>query len=408
MEVVYQRCCGLDVHKRSVAACVITPEGKETRTFGTMTKDILQLADWLEDRQVTHVAMESTGVFWKPVYNLLEGAFTALVVNAQHIKAVPGRKTDVRDAEWIADLLRHGLVRASFIPNREQRELRELVRHRRSLVEQRAQGVNRIQKVLEGANIKLASVVSDIMGASGRAMLNAMVLGQQDPAVLAGLAKGKLAGKREALAAALRGRITAHQRLLLESLLRQVDFLDTEIDGLSEEVSRRMSPFEEVIQRLDEVPGLGRRTVEQVVAETGLDMSQFPTAEHLASWARLCPGNNESAGKRHSGRTGHANRWLKSALVDAAWAASRARATYFAAQYHRIAARRGKKRAIIAVAHAILVTIYHMIRHGSTYRDLGADYFDQRSRESIAQNAVRRLHRLGYTVAIQAPTPTFS
>lgn len=402
MEVVHERCCGLDVHKKTVMACVITPEGQQTRKFPTMTKDLLGLADWLAEHKVTHVAVESTGVYWKPAYNLLEEDFTVLVVNAHHIKAVPGRKTDVKDAEWIADLLRHGLVRASFIPDRPQRELRELTRYRRQLIQQRAQVVNRIQKVLEGANIKLSSVASDVVGVSGRTMLEAMVAGEEDPKALAAMAKGRLRDKHPSLEYALEGLMGPHQRMMLQSHLRHLDFVDQEVTQLSEEVSERMRPFNEAIQRIDEIPGLGRRTVEQVVAEIGLDMSRFPTAHHLASWARVCPSNNESAGKRLSGRTGHANPWLRPALIQGAWAAVRTRDTYLSAQYHRIAARRGKRRAILAVAHSILVTIYYMLRDGTSYRDLGGDYFDERNREIVVRNAVRRLGRLGYNVTLQA------
>jgi len=315
VRAVYERCCGMDVHKKTVVACVITPEGRETRTFSTMTGELLELADWLGERGVTHVAMESTGVFWKPVYNLLEERFTVWVVNAYHMKAVPGRKTDVQDAEWIAELLQHGLVRASFIPDRPQRELRELLRHRRSLIQQRADVVNRIQKVLEGANIKLSSVASDVVGVSGRAMLEALVAGEQNPERLADLAKGQLQQKREQLVEALQGRVGAHQRLLLQSHLRHLDFLDGEVQQLSGEVERRTAPFEDAVQRLDAIPGIGRRTAEQVLGEIGLDMGRFPSAEHLASWARLCPGNNQSGGKRKSSITGHANPWLRSALT---------------------------------------------------------------------------------------------
>lgn len=408
MQVVYERCCGLDVHKKMVMACIITPEGQKTRTFSTMTKDLLQLADWLAEHQVTHVAMESTGVFWKPIYNLLEEDFTLMVVNAHHIKAVPGRKTDVKDAEWIADLLRHGLVRGSFIPDRPQRELRELVRYRRSLIQQRSQVVNRIQKVLEGGNIKLSTVASDVVGASGRAMLEAMVKGVADPQALASMAKGRLRQKRPALEEALQGLMEGHQQMMLQSQLRHLDFLDEEISRLDEEVSKRMRPFEESIQRITEIPGLGRRTAEQVLAEIGIEMTRFPSARHLASWARICPGNNESAGKRHSGSTGHANPWLCSSLVESAWAASRSRDTYLSAQYHRIAARRGKKRAIVAVAHSILVIIYHLLRDHTSYQDLGGNYFDERHRLKIIRSAVHRIERLGYNVTLKAAQPVFS
>lgn len=401
MEVLHQRCSGIDVHKKSVVACVLTPEGRETRTFGTMTADLLALADWLAERRVTHVAMESTGVYWKPVYNILEEAFEVLLANAQHIKALPGRKTDVQDAEWIADLLRHGLVRGSFIPDRPQRELRELMRHRRSLIRQRAEVVNRIQKVLEGGNVKLSSVATDVVGVSGRAMLEAMVAGVEDPKALLALAKGRLRNKAQGLEAALQGLVGPHQRLLLGSHLRQLDFLDTEIGRMEGEINVRMIPFESAIQVLDEVHGLGRRTAQEVLAEIGLDMSRFPTAAHLSSWAKLCPGNNMSAGKRKSGRTGHGNPWLRSALVEAAWAASRARNTYLSAQYHRLAARCGAKRAVVAVAHTILVTIYHLLRRGTTYQDLGGNYFDQRDRQAAVRRSVRRIERLGYKVILQ-------
>ena len=402
MQVVHERCAGLDVHKKTVVASVLSPEGQETRTFGTMTRDLLLLADWLTERGVTHVAMESTGVYWKPVYNLLEDQFTLLVVNAHHIKAVPGHKTDVKDAEWIADLLRHGLVRGSFIPSRPQRELRELTRARRSLIQQRSQVANRIQKVLEGANIKLASVATDVVGVSGRAMLEAMVAGTEDPQVLAEMARGTLRKKTQALEDALEGLVGPHQRLLLGTHLRHLDFLDGEIARLDEEVAARLRPFEQVLERVDAIAGIGRRVAEDVLAEIGTDMSRFPTAAHLASWARVCPGNNESAGKRKSGSTGHGNSWLRPILVQAAQSASRTKGTYLAAQYHRIAARRGRNRAIMAVAHTILVTIYYMLTRGTVYSDLGGNYFDERDRQATIRRAVRRIEGLGYTVTLEA------
>jgi len=382
MEVVHERCCGLDVHKDKLTACVLIGQVREVRTFGTMTRDLLQLADWLTEEKVTHVAMESTAVYWKPVYNLLEDQFSVLVVNARHIKKVPGRKTDVSDAEWIADLLRHGLIRGSYIPERPQRELRELVRYRRRLSEQRAQVVNRMQKVLE-----------------------AMVQGVDNPEALAGLAKGKLREKRAQLQEALHGLMGPHQRMMLESQLRHLDFLDEEIARLDEEVSKRMRPFDEVIQRIDGIPGIGRRLAERVLAEIGVDMTRFASAEHLASWAGICPGNNESAGKRRSGRTGRGNPWLRCALVEAAWGANRTRETYLRAQFRRIAARRGNKRAALAVAHTILNIIYYMLQRGTTYEDLGGNYFDQRHSESIAHRAVLRLERLGYKVILKLPEP---
>lgn len=402
MEVVYRRCCGLDVHKKTVVACVLTPEGRETRTFGTMTGDLLHLADWLLAKGVSHVAMESTGVLWKPIYNLFEGlAFQLRVVNAHHIKQVPGRKTDVKDAEWIAQLLRHGLLRGSRIPDRGQRELQELVRARTSLVRERGQVVQRIQKVLEGANIKLSAVATDVVGVSGRAMLEALIAGTEDAAALAELARGRLKNKRPQLEAALQGLVGPHQRFLLASHLRHLDFLDAEIARLSEEVAARLAPWEEAVQRLDGIPGVGRRVAEQLLAELGPDLSDFPTAAHLASWARLCPGNNESAGKRKSGRTGKGNGWLRAALTEAAWAAARTRNTYLSALYHRLAARRGAKRAIVAVAHALLVIAYHLLRRGTTYQELGGNYFEEQDRDRVARRSVQRLERLGDKVTVE-------
>ena len=382
-------------------ACVLTPEGKQIRKFGALTKDLLMLSDWLTTFQVTHVAMESTGVFWQPIYNLLEEEFTVWVVNARHIKNVPGRKTDVKDAEWIADLLSHGLLSPSFIPGRAQRELRELVRYRRRLIQNRAQVVNRIQKVLEAANIKLDCVASDVMGASGRAMLRAMAAGETNADVLADLAKGKLRDKIPFLKEALRGQIGPHQRFMLSSHLRVLDAITLELEELDREVATRMRPNEETIERLDSIPGVGRRSAEELLAETGTDMSQFPTPAHLASWAKVSPGNNESAGKRQSGRTGRGNPWIKAALTEAAQAAAKTKDKYFAAQYRRLAPRRGKKRAIAAVAHSILVSIYHMLRDNVAYQELGGDYFDARDRLAIVRRAARRIEGLGYKVALE-------
>ncbi|MBI2324459.1 MAG: IS110 family transposase [Chloroflexi bacterium] len=404
MRVLYERCCGLDVHKKSVTACVLTPEGRETRTFGTMTADLLELADWLLGKAVTHVAMESTGVFWKPPYNLLEGTgLELLVVNAAHIKAVPGRKTDVRDAEWIAELLQHGLLRGSFIPERPQRELRELVRYRTQIIRERVRAVQRIQKLLEGANIKLSSVATDILGVSGRAMLSALAAGETDPAALAAMARGRLKSKRPELEAALRGLVGEHQRLLLQSGLRHLDFLEEEIARLDEEVKGRMVPFQKELEALDAIPGCAQRSAESFLAEVGSDVSRFPTHRPPASWARICPGTNESAGKRRSGATGHGNQWLRGTLVEMAHGAARSRG-YLGAQYHRIAARRGKKRAAVAVGHSILVMAYHVLRDDTPYRELGRNYFDERDRKAVTKNAVKRLERLGFKVTLEEAT----
>jgi transposase len=404
MEVIAKRCCGLDVHKRSVTACVITPKGKEVRQFGTLTSELLKLADWLNECGVTHVAMESAGVYWKPVYNLLEELdLNLLLVNARHMKAVPGRKTDVKDAEWIADLLRHGLLKASFVPPREQRELRELVRHRRGLIGQRAGVAQRLQKVLEGANVKLANAVSDITGKTGLAILRAMVEGEDDPKALSALARGSLQAHRDRLEPALESRMGKHQRFMLTSLLRQLDFLDAEIETVDQKVAEQLADKDELIERLDAIPGVGRRVAEEVLVEIGTDMSRFMSAKHLASWTRICPGNHESGGQHHHASIGPGNRWLRSALVEAARAAAMTKKSYLSAQYRRIRARRGGKRAAIAVAHSILTIIYHLIRDGTTYEDLGTNYFEQRARDRVLHQSVKRIERLGYQVSVVSP-----
>ncbi|HEV2459920.1 MAG TPA: IS110 family transposase, partial [Ktedonobacterales bacterium] len=401
MEILYPRCCGLDVHKRTVVACLLVPgpddqAAKEIRTFGTMTADLLALSDWLAAAGCTHVAMEATGAFWKPIYNLLEDRFAVLVVNAAHIKAVPGRKTDVRDAEWIADLLRHGLLRASFIPERPQRELRELTRYRTTLIQERANEVNRLQKVLEGANIKLASVATDILGRSGRDMLVALVSGTSDAAALAQLARGRLREKIPQLEQALAGQFGPHHRFLIAQQLAHIDFLDASLERVSAEIAERLRPFEPALERLQTLPGVGRRTAEVLLAEIGADLSRFPSAGHLASWAGLCPGNDESAGKRRSGRTRKGSPWLRTALVEAAQAAARTKDTYLAAQYRRLAARRGAKRAAVAVAHTLLVMVYALLTKQQTYQELGGQYFAARDRQAVQRRLVHRLEALGY------------
>jgi transposase len=401
MEVVYSHCCGLDVHKQSVVACLMTPAGRETRTFGTITAELLVLADWLQATGCTHVAMESTGVYWKPIYNLLETTgLQLLVVNAEAIKKVPGRKTDVKDAEWIADLSRHGLLRGSFIPARPQRELRELVRYRRAMIQERAREINRIQKVLEGANIKLGDVTS-VINKSGRAMVTALINGETDPTAIADLARGRLRSKRTALQGAVHGLVGPHQRMLLALQLEHLATLETTIERLTEEVGRRMQADEPALCVADTIPGVGRRIAEDVLAEIGTDMGRFPDAGHLAAWAGVCPGLEESAGKRQSGKARKGNRYVRTALVEAAQAAARTKNTYLSALFHRLAARRGKKRAALAVAHAILVSLYHMLKTGTVYEDLGPTHFDRLHQSAIARRAVKRLEALGYRVSVE-------
>ena len=407
MEPIYTCCCGLDVHRRSVAACVRRLEAggrlyQETRTFGTMTRDILELADWLAAEGVTHVAMEATGVYWKPIYNLLEDRFTLLLVNARHVKHVPGRKTDVQDCQWLAQLLQAGLLRGSFIPARPQREFRELTRHRSQLVAERSRVANRVQQVLEDANIKLGTVATDILGASGRDMLQALIAGEQDPEKLADLARRQLRNKIPELRRALEGKVTDHHRFLVGQLLAHVEHLEGQIEALSRRIEEVSRPFASANKAVSSLPGFEQRSAQNVLAEIGADMKPFPTAAHLASWAGVCPGNNESAGKRKSGRTTHGNRWLRTALVQSAWAATRKKDSYFQAQYRRLAARRGKKRAIFAVAHSLLTVIYHMLKTGSTYKDLGGDYFDKLNSKRLLPHLVKRIKDLGYQVTIQA------
>jgi transposase len=407
MQVLYERCCGLDVHKRSVVACLLVAQARgpvrsEVRTFGTMTDDLLAMADWLQEAGCTHVAMESTGVYWKPIWNLLEGQFTLVLANARHIKAVPGRKTDVRDSEWIAELLQHGLLQGSFVPERPQQELRELTRYRTALLHERAAEINRLQKTLEGANIKLAAVATDIMGKSGRQILAALVAGTTDTAALAELAVGRLREKLLELQRALRGSVAAHQRFLLGEQLIHIDALDGSIERVSAEIAERLQPNEPELERLVTIPGIARRTAEILLAEVGATVDRFPTAGHLASWAGMCPGNNESAGKRRSGKTRQGNPWLRTALVEVAQAAGRARRTYLGAHYQRLVGRRGKKKAAVAVGHTLLVIVYHVLKRGESYQDLGPHYFDERDRKATEHRLVHRLEGLGYKVTLEA------
>jgi transposase len=406
METLYLRCAGLDVHKSNVVVCARTPDGsgkprEEVRTFATMTTNLLALADWLADLGVTHVAMESTGVYWKPVFHLLEGRFTVILVNAQHIKQVPGRKTDVKDCQWIAQLLQHGLLKASFVPPEPIRELRDLTRQRTQLIGERASAANRIQKVLEDANIKLAGVATDVLGVSGRDMLEALIAGETDPVKLADLARKRLREKIPQLRLALHGHVTAHHRFLLRLHLDHIRQLEELIGRLGVRLEEALAPFAEAVPRLQTIPGISQRTAETVVAEVGPDAGPFATAEHLASWAGMCPGNDESAGKRRSGRSTKGNRWLKRILVQAAWAASRTKGTYLAAQYRRLAKRRGRKKALVAVGHTLLVIIYHVLKRGTTYTELGADFLDRPEPERLTRQLVKRLEALGHKVTLE-------
>ncbi|SDP81844.1 Transposase, partial [Halobacillus aidingensis] len=404
MDVVIENACGMDVHKDTITACAITPEGKEIETFSTKTIYLIELVDWVKKRNCTHVAMESTSVYWKPIVNLLEAEdIEFLVVNAQHIKAVPGRKTDVKDAEWIAKLLRHGLLKASYIPDRNQRELRELVRYRRSIIEERARQHNRMQKVLEGANIKLGSVVSNVLGVSAREMLRSIAEGNDDLEELSNLARGVMKNKKEDLKLALQGCIKDHQRFMIKTILDHIDLLTDQIDKLDSEISKRMEESQEDIERLDSIPGIGRKVAEQMIAELGTNIKeQFPTAPQMCSWAGLVPGNNQSAGKRKSSKTLSGNKYLKSSLVESAHSV-RGSKNYLGALYRRTASRKGKKRAGIVVAHAMLRISYYLLTRKEMYVDLGEDYFDKQKQQAIVKHSLRRLEGLGYTVTIEEP-----
>jgi transposase len=421
MEVLYPRCAGLDVHKATVVAAVRLAAGgrvaREVRTFATTTAGLLELAAWLAENGCTHVAMEATGVYWKPVWHVLaEGGPTLILANAAQVRNVPGRKTDVGDAAWLAELLAHGLVRASFVPDGPTQELRSLLRTRKQLVRERAGHAQRLQKTLESlprtrsgdANIKLDGVVADLLGTSGRAMLEALVAGETDPARLAALAHPRLAATPERLKEALRGRVARHHRFLLRLHLDQVDALDAAVGRIDREVEVRLAPFRVAVDLLASIPGVGALAARVIVAEVGLDMGRFPTAGHLVSWAGLCPGNDESAGKRRSTRLRKGAPWLKTTLVQCAWAASRKKASYLQAQYHRLRGRRGAKKAVCAVAASILTAAYHMLKDGTAYRDLGPDHFDRRAKEVQARRLVRRLADLGYAVELTPLEPALA
>ena len=409
MQVLYPRCCALDVHKATVVACLrLVIDGKvvkEVRTFETTTASLMALSDWLADNKCTHIAMEATGVYWKPVWHILAaGEFELVLANAAHVKNVPGRKTDVSAAEWLADLLAHGLIRASFVPDTPTQELRALLRTRKQLVREQSSHVLRVQKTLEDANIKLDSVISDVMGKSGRAMLKALIAGVTDPAKLALLADGRLKASPAQLREALRGRVTKNHRFLLRLHLRQIDALDDAIAAIDRQVEADIEPFRAAVKRLITAPGVKALGAQVILSEIGLDMSRFPSAAHLISWACICPRSDESAGKRRSTRIRKGSPWLKTTLVQAAWAAVNKKDSYLRAQFHRIKARRGAKKAIIAVAASILTAIYHMLKNGTTYQDLGPQHFDRRSKAQQADRLLKRLADLGYAVPLQPRT----
>lgn len=409
MRQMYERYCGLDVHKRTVVACAVTPEGSHVRTWGTMTSELHALRAWLQELGVTIVAMEATGVYWQPVWNVLEGLGDLLLVNAQHIRAVPGRKTDVCDAEWIAQLLGHGLLNGSFVPQRDQREWRELTRTRAALIHERARVVQRLETVLEGANLKLGVVLSDVLGASGQRILAALVAGEEDPEVLADLADPRLQKKRQALEGAVAGQLSPTGRFLVGQHLQHWQELDERIGQFDAEIARVLHPYEGRLQQLESIPGVSRRIAQVIVAEIGVEMERFPTERHLAAWAGMCPGNRQSAGRHKPAGTRQGSPWLRAALTEAAWAASRCKRGYLPAHYRRLAARRGRKRAAVAVGHTILVIAYHLLRDGTLYQDLGETYFDERDRQAVERRAVGRLEALGYTVTLAPkaqPSPT--
>jgi len=406
MEIIYACCCGLDVHARTVVACLVKLGKKQIRTFSTMTDDLLALSDWLVSEGCSHVAIESTGVYWRPVFNILEPVTTVILVNARHVKAVPGRKTDVKDCEWLADLLRHGLLKASFIPPSNIREIRELVRYRQTLVKEQASVANRVQKLAESGNIKLSQVASNALGTSGRLMLRALARGEDDAVKIADLARARLREKKPELERALRGRLTRAQRWVLGELLDRYEQLEGAIKRACLEINQEMSdnsdPFvPEAMKLLQTIPGVGERVAETIIAEIGVDMSRFPSDAHLASWSGMCPGNNESAGKRKTGKTTKGSSYLRAALVQAAWAASHTKQTYLSAQYHRLVRRLGKKKALVAVGHSILVIVYHVLHNQASYQELGGDYFDRQNTAARRAHLIRQLEMLGLKVTVE-------
>jgi transposase len=404
MEVLYPHCAGLDVHKETVVACVRHMEGQvktAVKTFPSTTRGLMDLSAWLSQEAVTHVAMEATGVYWKPVWHILsDGEFHLVLANPAHVKNVPGRKTDVNDATWLADLMAHGLIRGSFVPDEPTEQMRNLLRTRKQFVRERASQIQRIQKTLEDANIKLESVISDVVGVSGRRMIEALIRGRSEPQELAALADGRLRARGPQLEAALRGRVTAHHRFLLKLHLDHLDAVDAAIARIDKEVDAQIEPFRTAVERLSSIPGVSSLSAEVIVSEVGLDMSRFPTVGHFISWAGLCPKNDQSAGKRRSTRMRKGAPWLKTILIQCAWAATRVKGSYLQAQYLRLRSRRGAKKAAGAVAASILTAAYHMLRNGTTYQDLGASHFDRRATTQQVARLIKRLHHLGYDVLI--------
>ena len=406
MEILYNSCCGIDVHSQKLVACLIKNGKREIRSFSTMTADLLRMLDWLLDNDCSHVAIESTGVYWKPIFNILEGHLEVVLVNARHIKSVPGRKTDVKDSEWLADCLRHGLLQPSFIPPRHIRDLRELTRYRSSLIKERGSVANRIQKIAESGNIKLSEIVSDALGESSKAMLRSLAAGETDTLKMSDLARGRLRRKMPQLQLALEGRLTQAQRWVLAELLTRYEELEAAIKKAEEKIRQQVEdspdPFVgEAIAYLDTIVGVGEKVAQVIVSEIGVSMEQFPTAEHLASWAGMCPGNNESAGKRKSGKTTKGSKYLRAALVQAAWAASRKKESYLASQFQRLARRRGKKKAAVAVGHSILVIAYHVLKRRESYKELGGDYFERKNVEGRKRRLIRELESLGLRVKVE-------
>ncbi|GHO60332.1 IS110 family transposase [Ktedonobacter robiniae] len=405
MQIVYERCCGLDIHQKTVVGCRLLsqPKGnieKSIRTFATTISGLMELDSWLAEGQVEQVALESTGIYWRPIFQLLEGRYEIILVNAQHMHAIPGHKTDIKDSEWIADLLRHGLLKASFIPPKPIRELRDLVRTQTHLMQERNRHINRIHKILETANIKLSSVVTDIVGKSARQMLEALIAGESDPAQLAKLARGRMRPKVAQLQQALQGHLEPHHRFLLRETLAHLDFLQQRTEQLEQEVAERLSPFEASIVLLTTIPGLSRRSATILISELGTDLAAFPSAAHLASWVGLCPGSQLSAGKRRNGKPTKGNSYLRSVLVQVAWVLTRMSDNYLSAQFHHLKPRLGAKKAVVAVAHSVLVIVYHVLTKGEPYQDLGPDYFRGQNKEQQARRFVHQLETLGYHVEL--------